>query len=102
MPMIYDVALLRRAIKTLGATMDGPSPDLDGPGGKPYLRCLIDAPQGKVWSASGTHVLKVDWKQGNHTDRSKAIRDALERIRPGCIPCDDAECDTCCPEYRGE
>jgi hypothetical protein len=59
----------------------------------------VDAPNGKVWSASGTHALCVQFEDAGHrASRAMmhdAVTDALERMALGLDDCDDPECDIC-------
>ena len=63
----------------------------------------IEAPAGKCWAASSTHVLCVTWRKERTATReeiarSEAIIDAIHRVTLGVTDCDDPECDYCHPE----
>jgi hypothetical protein len=56
-----------------------------------------EAPAGKVWAASSTHALRVEWRHGDSKGRDEAVADAIERVEEGVTDCDDEECDYCHP-----
>lgn len=82
---------LRRAAKKAGATVEG------GLNGRWYVY-NVEAPAGKVWAASSTHALHVEWRAGEDDYREESITDALERMEEGVADCDDPDCDYCHPE----
>jgi len=85
------VKALRSEASRLGAILEG------GPIGR-WVRYNVEAPAGKVWAGSGTHVLLVEWRNGDAVYRAEAIEDALERMADEVVACDDPECDYCHPE----
>lgn len=56
-----------------------------------------EAPTGKVWACSSTHVLRVEWREGEAGYRSEAVIDGMERVGQGLADCDNPECDYCHP-----
>jgi hypothetical protein len=79
---------LRRQVSAAGGKLEG------GPVGR-YHVYQCEAPAGKVWAASDTHALKVEWRTGDTDDRVAAITDALERVAHGLCDCGDPDCDVC-------
>ncbi len=88
--MKATVANLRRAVESLGGTLD------ENREGR-YARFNCEAPIGKVWSCTGDlHMLVVEWEQGDRTGwRETALSDGLERVAMGLTDCDDPDCDYC-------
>lgn len=62
----------------------------------------LEAPAGKVWAGSSTHVLRVEWLKGDDAYRIAAVTDALERTEEGLADCDDPDCDYCHPEENSD
>lgn len=93
-----SVGLLQLIAERIGATID-----YSGERGQRYN---VDAPPGKVWAASSTHALCVDWgtpgdSYGDEGDRhlkAEAIMDALARMADGLDNCDEPDCDCCNPD----
>lgn len=66
-----------------------------------YGEVSVDAPDGMVWSCSGTHMLVTSWWQENGKspdfpeEKQSGLADVIERIQHGCEPCDLEDCDVC-------
>ena len=59
-----------------------------------FITGKAEAPEGMVWSASGTHELVSSGYAGKG-DRKVIEDDLRERIRGGVEPCDDPDCEWC-------
>lgn len=58
-----------------------------------------ESPAGKVWSASQTHCLRVEWRDKNSQEREDAVKDAIRCMSYGVEECTNLDCDYC--EDRG-
>ena len=64
-----------------------------------YRVYQIEAPAGKVWAASSTHTLRVEWRlPAVAAERNEAVEDAIERMSHGTADCAEPGCDYCHPE----
>lgn len=63
-----------------------------------YHSYNIDAPHGKLWSASDTHTLVVEWRKDDPVYKHDAIADVIERMEEGLHDCDVDDCDFCAGE----
>lgn len=62
--------------------------DMSGPG---QLIANVDSPAGRVWQATGCHLIAV----GYLTDRPAGWRSLLQDLRRGVDACTDPGCDYC-------
>lgn len=73
-------AQVTKAVNALGATIDRRS--------LASGRLVIDAPQGQVWSANGSHALVAECNDAGYAD-------VLERMAYGLDVCTDLNCEMC-------
>ena len=62
--------------------------------GRDQLVANVDSPAGKVWQASGCHLIAV----GYLTDRPAGWRHLLEDLRAGLDDCTTTDCEYCTPQ----
>lgn len=75
---------MRALTSAVGATLDEQSLRNDA--------IVVDAPKGKVWSASGSHAMRADFA---NIPRCEAIEDIGKRMGLGLDACGDSDCEVC-------
>lgn len=89
---------LEAAAQEIGATVDWSRPAPTG-GVHDITMVSVDAPDGKVWSASGTHSIVASFRSGVSVAESNAARAVvglLADIADGVELCPTPDCDECC------
>lgn len=90
---------LEASAQEIGATVDWLRPAPTG-GVHDITMVSVDAPDGKVWSASGTHSIVESFRSGAESNAARAVVGLLADIADGVEPCPTPDCDECCSTSR--
>jgi hypothetical protein len=86
---------LKKAVEAVGGTLEVDT--RKGP--MPYLTITADAPEGKVWSATGTHSIVSHADVATVSDLKDVSEDMyknlLDDTEYGIEGCEEEDCDTC-------
>jgi hypothetical protein len=86
--MVRTIPQLRTLVEGLGGTLE-----VNRTEGSTEL--LADAPAGKVWKASFTHVLAGFTYKGPPAWLADTLADLQDRIGHGLEDCTDPDCEVC-------
>lgn len=87
------MADVRRVAAKLGASVDEQS---SGKCGRSFS-VLVDSPAGRIWNATGCHVIYETTADGPAEWRRAVCENAIAAMEQGTSECEDDECDHCHP-----